>query len=85
MIVGSYVIYSLIDYLFVAPKKNGEDALVLTLTPRVKRIDLFVSKSLAYISALAVFSLLTFAIPFGVILLLAKLPFPWAVYSLLIL
>src|SRR4051812_6336704 len=66
-----FLVYSLLDSLFIQTKKNGEDATILNFAPGVKRSEIFIGKSLAYITALAIFTLLGFALPYGIFLSLA--------------
>jgi len=85
-IASILLVYSLLDNLFIKTKKNGEDATVLILAPFVKRSELFISKSLAYITTLAIFTLLGFALPFGILLSVAwgVAAVPWGAFFLLL-
>ncbi|CAI2161754.1 1314_t:CDS:2 [Funneliformis geosporum] len=68
IILGSFLAYFLLDSLFVEPKKNGEDALVLSLSPGVERNHLFFGKTLALITSLAIFAFLGFVFPYTIFL-----------------
>ncbi|MCE8163010.1 MAG: hypothetical protein I3273_00355 [Candidatus Moeniiplasma glomeromycotorum] len=62
-LIFSWLTLSLIDFLFLDPKKNGEDALVLSFTPGIKREDLLFSKILAFLTYFFLFALVTFVFP----------------------
>ncbi|MCE8159198.1 MAG: hypothetical protein I3265_01800 [Candidatus Moeniiplasma glomeromycotorum] len=59
----SYLTLHLVDFLFLTPKKNGEEATVLNFTPGVKRSDLLISKILVFLTYYSLFGLVTFILP----------------------
>jgi len=65
--VSMFFVYTMLGKLFFDTKKNGEDTLVVSFTPGVKRGQIFWSKVLAYITTLAVFVLLGCVLPYGVL------------------
>jgi hypothetical protein len=69
IILGSFLAYNLLNSLFVEAKKNGEDAMVLNLSPGVERGHLFIGKTLALLSNLGIYTLLGFVLPYTVFLL----------------
>jgi hypothetical protein len=56
IIISIFLVYNLVDYLFIRPKKSGEESTVFIFAPSVKRSELFISKSLAYITALSCYA-----------------------------
>ena len=66
--IGMFFVYTLLDKLFFAAKKNGEDAMVVNFTPGIQRNQIFFSKVLAYITALAVYVLLGCVLPYGILI-----------------
>jgi len=69
IILGSFLAYNLLSSLFVEAKKNGEDAMVLNLSPGVERSHLFFGKTLALLSNLGIYALLGFVLPYTILLL----------------
>jgi len=59
----SYLTIHLVNFLFLAPKKNGEEAMVLSFTPGVKRSDLLISKISVFLTYYILFGLVTFVLP----------------------
>lgn len=59
----SFLTLSLVDFLFLTPKKSGEEALVLNFTPGVKRSDLLISKILVFLTYYSLIGLITFVLP----------------------
>jgi hypothetical protein len=54
-----------LDNVFFKPQKDGEEAAILTFTPRVKRNDLFFGKILAFLSFYFIMNVFLFLLPFG--------------------
>jgi len=77
--VSMFFVYTMLDKLFFDTKKNGEDAMIVNFTPGVKRSQIFFSKVLAYITALAVYVLLACILPYGILIGLSTglTFFPW--------
>ena len=59
----TFLTLHLVDFLFLAPKKNGEEATVLNFTPGVKRSDLLISKILVFLTYYSLFGLVVFILP----------------------
>lgn len=84
VVLAIFLVYNLVDYLFVQPKKSGEEATVLIFAPSVKRSELFISKSLAYITALSCYAWLAFVLPYTIFLLLGPGIISWSAYLSLV-
>ena len=84
VVITIFLVYSLVDYLFVKPKKNGEEATVLIFCPSVQRSELFISKSLAYITALSCYAWLGFVLPYTIFCLLGPGIVSWGAYLSLV-
>ncbi|KLL02102.1 MAG: hypothetical protein MRERC_4c045 [Mycoplasmataceae bacterium RC_NB112A] len=62
-VVFSWLTLSIVDFLFVEPKKNGEEALLLNFTPGVEREDLLISRILVFLTYFSLFALLSAGLP----------------------
>lgn len=67
----------ILNYLFCDLKKKGEDGMVLTTVPGVKRKDIFICKTLVFLTYLSTMCFVTLVFPysFAWILYGAKMPF----------
>jgi hypothetical protein len=65
-IILYWFIFVVFDKLFFSQKKEGEEAIVLTMTPRVKRSDLLWSKLFSFLTFYSVINIFLFLIPFSV-------------------
>jgi len=63
-LASNYLLYWIIDFLFLKPKETGEEMAVLTLVSPISRAELFLGKILANLTFFYVYCLLTFALPF---------------------
>lgn len=65
-IILYWFIFVVFDKLFFPQRKEGEETIVLTMTPGVKRSDLLWSKLLSFLTFYSVINVFLFLIPFSV-------------------
>jgi len=65
VIINFWVIFKVLDSIFSQPQKDGEEVMVLSFTPSIKRSDLLISKILAFLTFYTIINLLTFILPYG--------------------
>jgi len=61
-----WFIFEVLDKTFFAPRQDGEEAAVLTMTPGVKRSDIIWGKILAFLTFYFLINIAIFLIPFGI-------------------
>lgn len=64
-IVLFFLVFNTIDSIFFHPLKDGEEVMVLTFTPGVKRSDIFFAKILAFLTFYSLANVVLFLLPFG--------------------
>jgi len=65
-VVLYWFIFEVFDKTFFSPRKDGEEAAVLTMTPGVKRSDIIWGKILAFLTFYFLINIILFLIPFGI-------------------
>ncbi|KLL02109.1 MAG: hypothetical protein MRERC_4c062 [Mycoplasmataceae bacterium RC_NB112A] len=63
LVASFFLTYNILDLLFIQPKKDGEEEIILILTPKIKRSDLFLSKIFAFLNFFSLFNLFSFVLP----------------------
>lgn len=69
-LAGSVILYwfifEIFDKTFSSPRQDGEEAMVLTMTPGVQRSDLLWGKIFAFLTFYFLINVVLFLIPFGI-------------------
>lgn len=61
----TFLFLHVLDNIFFKPQKDGEESMILNLTPGIKRSDLFFNKILSFLTFYFIANLLLFLLPFG--------------------
>lgn len=79
VIILYWFIFEVFDKTFFSPRRDGEEATVLTMTPGVKRSDLIWGKILAFLTFYFLINIVLFLIPFSIYYfwLAPDVSFPW--------
>lgn len=65
LIVTFYLFFNILDSIFFHPQKDGEEVMVLSFTPGVKRSDLFFAKIFAFLTFFMIINVFLFLLPYG--------------------
>jgi hypothetical protein len=65
-VVLYWFIFEVFDKTFFSPREDGEETMVLTMTPGVKRSDLIWGKILAFLTFYFLINIVIFLIPYGI-------------------
>ena len=65
-VVLYWFIFEVFDKTFFSPRREGEEATVLVMTPGIKRSDIIWGKILAFLTFYFLINILLFLIPFGI-------------------
>jgi len=64
-VISFWLIFKVLDSTFSQPQKDGEEVMVLSFTPGVKRSEILISKILSFLTFYAIINLLVFVLPYG--------------------
>jgi len=78
-VVLYWFIFEVFDKTFFSPRREGEEATVLTMTPGVKRSDVVWGKILAFLTFYFLINIIIFLIPFSIYYfwLVSEVSFSW--------
>ena len=64
-VISFWLIFKVLDSIFSQPQQDGEEVMVLSFTPGVKRSDILISKILSFLTFYSIINLLVFILPYG--------------------